>query len=190
MTVIVLIAVRSPGLLIHPRIWAEEVQYLNYTLTHGIVDGLLYSKPSIGYYLLTANIPAVIGCIHIQSVWSEYAPVVTTYFSYGVQLIPFLILLYEKSHFFRTRLLVIAACLLMLFAPTASGEVWLNTLHTKTWTGLAAFILLFADMSNWSKKRAWFYRIVTLFLGASGPYAAILCPILLSHISFIASGNG
>lgn len=177
LAVVILIAIRAPGLLIHPRVWAEEILYLNYALNHGILDSLLYSKPSIGYYLLTANVPAVLQSLTAKAFGLEYAPAVTTYFAFLIQLIPFLILVYEKSHFFRNRLLVVAGCMLMLLAPTASGETWLNSIHTKSWTGLAAFIILFVDMSQWSRKRAWFYRFVVLFCGVSGPYAAILFPI-------------
>jgi hypothetical protein len=177
LAVAVLMALKGPGLLLHPRIWAEEVYYLNDALTHGFWHNLIYSKPSVGYYLLTANIPIIGAAIVSKTIGLEYAPFVTTYFSFLVQLLPFAILIYGKSHLFRTRLLVAAGCFLILLAPTTSGEIWLTSIHTKSWTGLAAFVILFEDMSAWSKKRTILFRFIILFCGLSGPYAAILFPI-------------
>jgi hypothetical protein len=45
------------------------------------------------------------------------------------------------------------------------------------WTGLAAFIILFEDMSGWSNRHKWLFRWLVLFCGLSGPYAAVLAPI-------------
>ncbi len=184
LVVAVVIALKGPGLLIHPRIWAEEVYYLNYALTHGFWQSLIYSKPSVGYYLATANIPICLAAFASKTISLEYAPVVTTYFSLLIQLLPFLVLVYGKSHLFKSRRWVVTACLLAVLAPTASGEIWLTSIHTKSWTGLAAFVILFEDMSAWSAKRAWLFRFLLLFCGLSGPYAAILSPLFLLSFFF------
>jgi hypothetical protein len=70
--------------------------------------------------MLTANVPAVIAAIVSKNFSLEYAPFVTTYFSLGVQVLPFVILVYGKSHLLRDRLLVSIGCLLMLFRPQIS----------------------------------------------------------------------
>ncbi len=67
----------------------------------------------------------------------------------------------------------------MLLAPTASGEIFFTVVHTKSWTGLAAFVILFEDMSLWSRKQVWAFRSLLLFCGLSGPYAGIIFPIFL-----------
>ncbi len=175
--VIVLIALKGPMLLVHPRIWAEESFYLAYALKHSLLKGLLWSRPSLGYYLLTANVPAVIAAMVSKTIGLEYAPFVTTYFSFAVQILPFAILIYGKSHLFRTRFLVATGCLLMLVPATNYGEIWFTILHTKNWTGLAALVILFEDMSGWSNRKSWFFRWVVLFCGLSGPYAPVLAPI-------------
>src|SRR5438552_17196544 len=101
--VFVLMVLKGPDLLIHPRVWAEEVVYLNYALTHSIWSSLFYSKPSQGYYLLTANVPSVLSAMVSKTLGLVYAPLVTTYFSFVIQLVPFLVLLYGNSHLFRPR---------------------------------------------------------------------------------------
>ena len=175
--VLVLMVLKGPWLLTHPRLWAEDALYLNFALTHNMWDSFIYSKPSVGYYLLTANVLIILAATASKAFGLVYAPTVITYFSFLIQFIPFFVLLYGKSHLFRNRLLVIVGCILILLAPTTGGEVWLSTIHTKSWTGLAAFILLFEDVSEWSKRKVWLFRVFVLFLGLSGPYAAILSPI-------------
>jgi len=175
--VVVIMALKGPDLLIHPRIWAEEVYYLNYSLTHGLWDSLLYSSPSLGYYLLTANVPSVLAAGVSRTRGLEYAPFVTTYFSFLIQLLPFVVLLYGNSRLFKTPALVATGCALILFAGTSSGEIWFTSIHTKNWIGLTVFLLLFEDMSGWSPARTWFFRVVVLFCGLSGPYSVITFPL-------------
>jgi hypothetical protein len=123
------------------------------------------------------NAPAVIAAFVAKKFGLEYAPFVTTYFSFVVQVLPFVILVYGKSHLFRNRSLVTIGCLLMLVPATNFGEIWFTIIHTKNWIGLAAFIILFEDMSEWSTRKTWFFRWLVLFCGLSGPYAAVLAPI-------------
>jgi hypothetical protein len=175
--VLVLIVLKGPMLLVHTRLWAEESFYLTYALKHNVLNGLLWSRESIGYYMLTANAPAVIAALVGKKISLEYAPLVTTYFSLAIQVMPFAILVYGKSHLFRNRFLMTMGCVLMLVPATNFGEIWFNTINAKNWTGLAAFIILFEDMSDWSKRKTWFFRWVVLFCGLSGPYAAVLAPI-------------
>ncbi|HEX4999755.1 MAG TPA: hypothetical protein VFY29_16145 [Terriglobia bacterium] len=177
LAVAALMALKGPDLLIHPRIWAEEVYYLNYALNHDALSSLLYSQPSLGYYLLSANVMTVLAALVSRTIGLEYAAAVTTYLSFAVQLAPYPLLLYSESHLFRSRLLIAGACLVSLLAPTTSGEIWLTSIHTKNWTGLAAFFLLFQDTTGWSPKRIWFYRGALLLCGLSGPYAAVLAPV-------------
>ncbi|MFL6350499.1 MAG: hypothetical protein ACJ74Z_01420 [Bryobacteraceae bacterium] len=176
--VIVLIILKAPMVLVRPRLWAEESFYLAYALKHSFLQGLLWSRESVGYYSLTANVPAVIAAIIAEKFSLEYAPFVTTYFSLVVQIVPFAILIFGKSHLFLNRFLVTIGCLVMVVPATNSGEIWFNTINAKNWVGLAAFIILFEDMSQWSNRKTWFFRWVVVFCGLSGPYAAVLAPIL------------
>jgi hypothetical protein len=62
-------------------------------------------------------------------------------------------------------------------------------MNAKNWTGLAAFIILFEDMSGWSNRKVWLFRCVVLFCGLSGPYAAILAPIFALSYFFYPEGE-
>ena len=175
--VVILIVLRAPWLLIHPRVWAEEGIYLTYALHHSALQTLLHLHPDSGYYLLSANLPALWSALVAKKIGLEYVPFVTTYFSLCLQILPFGILIFGKSHLFRNRAMIAAGCLIILLAPTTSGELWLNTINSMSWIGLAALIILFEDMTGWSKRRTNFFRSLLVVCGLCGPYAAIMFPL-------------
>lgn len=177
--VLVLIIVRAPFLLIHPRIWAEEGVYLNFALHHSVLQGLVHLYLPSGYYVFSANFPATVAAL-VSKWWGlEYASFVTTYFSLCLQMLPFAVLIYGKSHLFWNLPSKFIACLLILLAPTTSGEIWLNTINSISWTGLAAVIIVFEDTSTYSRKTRALLRLLLVFCGTCGPYAAITFPLFL-----------
>jgi hypothetical protein len=174
---IVLIVARAPWLLIHPRIWAEEGIFLTYALHHPALQTLLHLHRDSGYYLLSADLPALWSAFVAKKFGLEYAPFVSTYFSLCLQILPFIILIFGKSHLFRTRAMVLTGGLIILLAPSTSGELWLNTINSMSWIGLAALIILFEDTTEWSKRKRLVFRIILVFFGLCGPYAAITFPL-------------
>jgi hypothetical protein len=175
--VIILIILRAPWLLIHPRVWAEEGIYLTYALHHSALQTLLHLHPDSGYYLLSANLSALWSALVAKKIGLEYAPLVTEYFSLCLQILPFGILIFGKSHLFRNRAVIAAGCLIILLAPTTSGELWLNTINSMSWIGLAVLIILFEDTTGWSQRRRNVFRLLLVLFGFCGPYAAIMFPL-------------
>lgn len=175
--VIVLIVLRAPLLLTQPRIWAEEGSYLNFALHQSALQTLFHLYPDSGYYLLSANLPALLSALVARTIGLEYAPLVSTYFSLCLQILPFAILIFGKSHLFKTKTMIVAGCLIILLAPTTSGEIWLNTVNSMSWTGLAALIILLEDTRLWSLRKKTLFRSLLLLLGLCGPYAPITFPL-------------
>ena len=174
---IALILVRAPSLLLHPRIWAEEGVYLTFALNHSFLQTIFHLHPASGYYVFSADLSAALSALVVKTAGLEYAPFVSTYFSLCLQIVPFAILIFGKSHLFRTRAMIAAGCLIILFAPTTSGEIWLNAINSISWTGLIAFIVLFEDTTNWSRKKRAAFRLLLILCGISGPYAAVTFPL-------------
>lgn len=175
--VLFLIALRAPFLLTQPRVWAEEGVYLNFALHHSVLQTLLHLHLDSGYYVFSADFPAVVEAWVSKKFGLEFAPFVTTYFSLCLQVLPLALLIYGRSRLFRDWQDKFAGCLLILLAPTTSGEIWLNTINSISWAGLTALVILFEDTSgNPGRSRSWL-RVVLLFCGISGPYAAITFPL-------------
>lgn len=176
---IALIVARAPGLLVHPRIWAEEGIYLTFALHHSAFQTLVHLHPDSGYYLLAANAPALLSAFVSKTFGLEYAPFVTTYSSLCLQILPLAILIFGKSHLFRNRAAIAAGCLLILLAPTTSGELWLNTINSMSWFGLAALVVLFEDTTAWSRRKTIAMRALFVIFGFCGPYAVIMFPLFV-----------
>lgn len=164
---------RAPSILLEPRFWAEEgTLYFRNAFNHSFWEGLFFvPKRTAGYFALSANLPTTLAA---WAVPLKYAPAVTTYFSLMVQLIPFAIILWGKSFVWETRLQKILACASLLFAATASGEAWLNTINLQVYCGIISLILLGEDLSEASGKKLTLYGAIQAFCALSGVYSTFL----------------
>jgi|WetSurMetagenome_2_1015567.scaffolds.fasta_scaffold10186_2 hypothetical protein len=170
--VVLLIIYRSPELFVHPRFWAEEATiYFRYAYESSVLDGLLMiAGDSAGYLLLLGNIAITLATL----VPLEYAPFVTTYFSFIIFIVPFIIILWGSSYVWDIPIKKVLAILIVLFSPAASiPEIWLNTINSQIYCGIAALCILF-EKNTINTKQAIFYRIVLLLGGLNGIYITFL----------------
>ncbi len=93
-----------------------------------------------------------------------------------VQLVPFALVLWGGSLIWRSDRQRLLCCLLLLFGPPISPSVWLSTINSQVFCGIASLILLLEDFSRASRRRRWIYRGLLAFNGLSGPYTALLFP--------------
>lgn len=170
---LVLIFWRAPTLLLEPRLWAEEAStFLSYAYTHDFLDSLLFvPKKTAGYFLLAATLPTTIAA-HLFPL--AYAPIVTTYFSLAILLTLFALILWGHSYAWDTVGKKTLACLTILFAPSSTGEVWLNSINAQVYCSLIAACVLVEDLRDISLYRRWGYRVLLVFCGLSGVYTAFL----------------
>jgi hypothetical protein len=170
---LVLIFLRAPTLILEPRLWAEEAStFLHYAYTHGFLESVLFvPKNTAGYFLLVATLPTTLAA---HALPLTYAPVVTTYFSLGILLTLFALILWGHSYVWNTVGKKTLACLIILFAPSSTGEVWLNSINAQVYCGIIAVCLLLEDLRAISPRRRWGYRLLLGFCGLSGVYATLL----------------
>ena len=129
------------------------------------------SRKIWGYILLAVNLPTAIAA-HVFPLAS--APAVTTYFSLGILLSLFALILWGHSSVWETVKTKTLACLVILFAPSATGEVWLNSTNVQVYCGLIAACLLLEDLRSVSAYRRWLYRLLLGFCALSGVYTTFL----------------
>lgn len=170
---LVLIFFRAPILLLEPRLWAEEASvFLRYAYLHGFLDSLLFvPQGTAGYFLLAATLPTTLAAHLFPLV---YAPVVTTYFSLAVLLTLFAVILWGHSSVWNTVGKKALACLIILFAASSTGDVWLNSINLQVYCGIIAMCLLLEDLRAVSPRRQWSYRLLLVFCGLSGVYTTFL----------------
>lgn len=172
-----LVALRSPRLLLEPRLWAEEATiYYVYARHHDLLPSLFLvpvSRGPAGYLSLVPNVTAT-----LVSRWSseELAPVFFTWVGLAFQLLPFALVLFGCSYLWRRTTDRWVICALMLFCSTVISEVWLNTINSQIFLGLSAAILLVERLEGVSRRRALTYRGVLIVGGFTGLYTAFLAP--------------
>ncbi len=83
---VLLMWLRAPSLLVHPRFWAEEGTYwFQYASTHSLMQDLFFLFPPSGYLNLMANIGGVLSSATARFLKIEYAPLATTIAAFLVQ---------------------------------------------------------------------------------------------------------
>jgi hypothetical protein len=175
--VLLVMFLRAPCFFLAPRLWAEEGACYFSNAYHWAHTSLWYKGIFYefgGYLHLWANLATTVAA---NCVALENAPYVTLLFAIVAQLLPFVIVLWSESPFWRPPGRKLAGVLILLFAPL-SGEVWLNTLQNQMYFTLAALLVLLERGPARAVKR-WAYRLLVLTGGLTGPGTCITTPFFL-----------
>jgi hypothetical protein len=175
---VLIIISRASSLALHPRFWAEDgVIWFEYGSSHSPLQMLTFLYPLSGYFNLTANIGGVLSSFTAAHLGLEYAPGGTTALSLMLQVLPIAIVLFGRSRLFDSFWKAIAGCLIILFSPTATEEIWLNTINSMSYLGLMTFLLVFEDTSSWPVWLKWIFRGLLVLAGLSGAYSLAFLPL-------------
>ena len=107
----------------------------------------------------------------------NYSSLVDVYFALIIKLVIFLYIFYSNSTLFYNVKYKILAISLILFSPPMTPEVWLTTIHSKSYFGIFTFILLFQKFDNLNTFKKSIYRFTIVFNGLCSIYSTILSPI-------------
>jgi hypothetical protein len=167
------IVLRCPRLFFEPRFWAEEGSvFFAYAFKHSALSAL--TRPDGGNYDLPRNLASILA---VNLAPLEWAPLVTTLFAFGIQLIP-LVLILNHSGTLKSTSRQIVAIAFYLIAAT-SDEIWLTTLHSQRYLSIAAFLILLDEPDPGSSLKLWLQRLLILVAGLSGPETVLLAPLFL-----------
>lgn len=162
---------RSPDLLIHPRLWAEEGRFYYNALQNGTSPLTLVIR---GNYQLVTNLI----CYLATLVPAEWAAHITTYCSLLVAL--WCIILFSRFSVESDWPLARSAMIVAILALLAHGyEVYLSSTNTQ-W--LCALSLLFICIGQWGTLRG--LRSVLLYgwvavCALSGVPSSVMTPVFL-----------
>jgi len=167
-TVIFVAYLRLPEVLIEPRFWAEEGSYFSYAYEHNWLVNLF--SPQYGYNTLYNSIATSLAA----TVPLEYAPAVTTYMAFMVQLsvsaaaiwwdIPLLDTLLKKF--------VIA-----IFIQTlAYARIWATTIGVQYWLCVLSLLILLYNLNGKDRKMFVLQNCLLTMNGLTGILSCILIP--------------
>lgn len=163
---LVLIFARSPIVLIHGRVVAEEgTVYLQYAWNHSLCSALFATH--LGYYSLCPNLFTIVA---IRIVPLEWAALVLCYFALAIQLLTAFLAI--NCEWFQSDKIRLLAAILCLFCAT-SREAWLNTINSQFYLLICTLLVLIS-----SADRLRVLRISTLIVaGLTGPVSCSLMPL-------------
>lgn len=174
LAVLALMALRAPELLLQPRFWAEEGSvYFMYAGQHSVWEGLTFIFPTVGYFLLSLNLPCVLAA---KLVPLEHAPAVTTGFALIVQLIPFVFVIWGRAALWSSPRAKALACLALLLIYNTSF-IWLTSTNLHSWFGLITFCILVESSGKLSRGVYAACLCLLAFGCLSGPYSLFLYPL-------------
>ncbi len=173
-----LVSARAPVLLTEPRFWAEEGNlHFVYARSHDWLHSLLFVPIGgwpAGYFNLVPNLAMLLST---RLVDVESAPLVSTLVALAVQVVPFAVVLWGRSFLWSTQPQRFLACLLLALAPCVVGGVWMNTINSQIFLGLAALLILCEKLESVSRRRRIAYRGLLALAGLTGVYTVALAPV-------------
>jgi hypothetical protein len=164
-------AVKMRGYALHGRFWAEEGRFFHPALAgQDLLRGMTY----IYNHHLEMWTNLVMWCS--TRVGLERAPLVTTYLSWLLQLLPLGLVIHCRRQFGLSS----GRVLLFVFAAAAipqSGEVWANSINLHFHFALLAGLI--AVIAPPSGRQAWLFRGLLAASGLSGIPANSLLPVFV-----------
>jgi len=168
-----LIAVREPVFILYPRLWAEEgCIFYQFALHHSLYE--IFSTAHVGYLTLFNSI---VSALQAKVFAVENAAIVSTYIGFFVQLIPIYIISFTNNEFWNNPIKKIF-CILIVIVVTAP-EQWLNTTNSHFIFGLITFLILIISANEISKFQKYFFRILLIIGGLTGPASIFFTPTFL-----------
>jgi hypothetical protein len=168
------IALRAPALWSHPSFWAEEgAIYFAAAFNQPWYDSLF--APHVGYYSLFANGVALIAARFAPL---EYAPFVTLTAALAVQALPVALILLSRAPLWRSWASALTGTVIVIFLPTSSGELWLNTINSQFHLALCTFLVLLEEPAD-TPGRRFAHRAVLLLGGLTGAVSCFLTPLFV-----------
>ncbi len=163
---------RMPRVVFQGRLWAEEGQvfYLHAATTSGL--GAIFW--SFAGYLSLGGGLAAFTARHLVAL--DYAPRVMFFYAALAQICPAVLLVTSRAEWLRERVVLAAALLLLVAAPSAE-EIWLNTVTSQFFMALSTALILVLETG--SIRMEWFRRIVLFLAPLYGLLAITLLPLFV-----------
>ena len=165
----------SPNLFLEPRFWAEEGSvFFQYAVEKPWYAALC--APHQGYYSFLINLATLLA----RFVPIDYAPCVTTYTAFIVQLIPYAVILWGRSRHWDNFFKKIISCSIVLHCPAYSGEIWLNTTNMHFHLAVVSFLILMEPVDEgMTRVRSLIYRGLLVVNGLTCVVSVFLLPVYI-----------
>ncbi len=171
---VALVVLRIPGLVLHPRFWAEEGR-VYFSNACAFPWQVVLFRSEVGYLNLAANVAALLAHSLVRL---ENAPSVTTGFALLLQSLPAIVLVRARDAWLRSPPVLLVAVALVALAPLCD-EIWLSTSISQFHIMLAAALCLALNVpaGRWRHGRALVLGLAPL----CGPGSVALVPLFFAR---------
>lgn len=168
-TFLVLSAIKMRAYLTQGRFWAEEGAIFFSDIENSqALDGIIYIFN--GHLELVTNIIVYLSTL----IALESAPIVTTYVSFAVQLIPIAFIIRYREALSLTRVSTMIVIIIAAGLPQAS-EIWANSINLHFHFCLLAALIAAINPNDGPQK--WLSRLLLAVAGLSGIPSNFLVPV-------------
>lgn len=171
---LLLIIIREPALLIHPRLWAEEgCIFYQFARHHSLYE--IFTTVHVGYLTLFNS---MVSAMQAKVFSVESAPVVSTYAGFIIQLIPVYIIIFTTHSFWDTafKKIICVLVVIVFMAP----EIWLNTTNSHFIFGLITFLIMTISANEISVIQKHLFRVLLFIGGLTGPASILFTPVFIA----------
>lgn len=169
---LLLIIIKNPDLIAHPRFWAEEgAVYFQYAIHHSFFESLF--KTHLVYFSLFSNFASILGTL----VPLKNAPLITTLLALVVQLVALLLVVFGNCIYWDNITKKLIICILILTIPET--ELRLNTINSQFYLALSVVILLCEPMHEYKVFTRAMVILLLLLAFFTEPVSCFLMPLFL-----------
>ena len=161
----------------------EGSHYFKNAYENGFLNQLLYFDPRAGYYNLIANLLTELST-YVPLI---YSPLVTTYGSLLIILIPLFLILFKDSYLFKNDKEKFIGCLIFFITGPHIPEIWANSVNSQIYLFFVSLLILYLKPDN--KKNQILYPMLILISGLSAIYSCILTPLFFFKYLYTRKKN-
>ena len=161
----------------------EGSHYFKNAYENGFLNQLLYFDPRAGYYNLIANLLTELST-YVPLI---YSPLVTTYGSLLIILIPLFLILFKDSYLFKNDKEKFIGCLIFFITGPHIPEIWANSVNSQIYLFFVSLLILYLKPDN--KKNQILYPMLILISGLSAIYSCILTPLFFFKYLYTRKRN-
>ena len=165
---ILIILLRSPCSFYLGRSETGLGVFYDYALNNSLFNSLFYVYSEAKYFELWTNLSAfLVSLVSFQSFF------ITVYLALIVKLLLLSYIFFSNSDLLVTTLHKFLFASFAIYSTAITPEIWLTTLHSKSFFGILSFIMIFQNFSKFNKTKFIFYRAGLIFNGLSSIYSSI-----------------
>ncbi len=165
---ILIILLRSPCSFYLGRSETGLEVFYNYALNNSLFNSLFYIYSEAKYFELWTNLSAIlVSLVSFQSFF------ITVYLALIVKFFLLFYIFFSNSDLLVSTLHKFIFASFAIYSTAITPEIWLTTLHSKSFFGILSFIMIFQCFSKFNKTKFIFYRAGLIFNGLSSIYSSI-----------------